>query len=124
MKLKKNDVLTSEIIDITNLGFGVAKAEGAVVFVSGAVPGDVAEIRIIKVTSSYSVGRVERFIKLSDKRVEGRCDNSLCRSCAYKCLSYEYEKQLKWESVRQIFKKSGLSEVKDRRASCRERVFV
>ncbi len=112
MKFKKNDVFTSEIVDITNLGFGVAKIDGAVVFVSGTVPGDLAEIRIIKVSSSYSVGRVERFIKLSDKRVEGRCDMSLCRSCAYKGLSYEYEKELKENSVRQIFKKCGLTDVK------------
>ena len=112
MKLKKNDVITSEIIDITNLGFGVAKVDGAVVFVSGAVTGDVARIRIIKVGSSYSVGRVEEFISLSDKRTEGRCHNAKCHSCAYKCLGYSYERELKEEAVRQIFKKSGLSEVK------------
>lgn len=112
MRFKKNDVFTSEIIDITNLGFGVAKVDGAVVFVGGAVPGDVAEIKIIKVGASFYVGRVERFIKTSDLRTEGRCDNEACRSCAYKCLDYSYERQLKEESVRQIFKKSGLSEVK------------
>lgn len=112
MKLKKNDCLVAEIIDITNLGFGVAKVDGQVIFVSGAVPGDVAKIKIIKVGSSFSVGRVEEFTKISDKRVENRCENKLCRSCAYKCISYEYEKQLKEESVRQIFKKSGLSDVK------------
>ena len=112
MKFKKNDVFTSEIIDITNLGFGVAKVDGAVVFVSGTVPGDIAVIRIIKVASSYSVGKVELFVKKSPKRVEGRCDNSLCRSCAYKCLGYEYECELKEKTVRQIFKKAGLPEVK------------
>lgn len=112
MKLRKNDVFVSEIIDITNLGFGVAKVDGAVVFVAGTVPGDVARIKVIKVGSSYSVGRVEEMIAPSSIRVAGRCDNSLCRSCAYKCLSYDYEKGLKEEAVRQIFKKSGLSEVK------------
>ena len=111
MKLRKNDVFEAEIVDITNLGFGVAKTQGAVVFVSGTVPGDIAKIKIIKAQTSYYVGRVEEFISLSKRRVEGRCDNSLCRSCAYKCLSYEFEKELKEESVRQIFKKSGLSEV-------------
>ena len=112
MKLRKNDVFVSEIIDITNLGFGVAKVDGAVVFVAGTVPGDVARIKVIKVGSSYSVGRVEEMIAPSSLRVVGRCNNSLCRSCAYKCLSYDYEKGLKEEAVRQIFKKSGLSEVK------------
>lgn len=112
MKLRKNDLFEAEIIDITNLGFGVCRLDGAVVFVSGAVPGDVAKIKIIKVGSSFSVGRVEEFITKSDKRVEGRCHNNACKSCAYKCLSYEYEKELKEEAVRQIFKKSGLSDVK------------
>ena len=111
MNFKKNDLFEAEIIDITNLGFGVAKIDGKVVFVSDCVPGDVAKIRIIKVGSSYSVGRVEELIKASARRVEDRCENRLCHSCAYKCLSYEYEKSLKEESVRQIFKKNGLSEV-------------
>lgn len=111
MSLKKNDVFTSEIIDITNLGFGVAKHEGAVVFVSGAVPGDVARIKVIKIGSSFMVGRVEEFLTKSPHRVENRCHRGLCHSCAYKSLSYEYEKGLKEEAVRQIFKKSGLSEV-------------
>ena len=111
MKLKKNDVIMTEIIDITNLGFGVAKVDGAVIFVSDTVPGDIAKIKIIKLGSSYSVGRLEELITPSDKRVEGRCHNALCRSCAYKKLSYDHEKALKEESVRQIFKKSGLSDV-------------
>ena len=111
MKLKKNDVITTEIIDITNLGFGVAKVDGAVIFVSDTVPGDIAKIKIIKLGSSFSVGRLEELITPSKKRVEGRCLSVLCRSCAYKKLSYEHEKALKEESVRQIFKKSGLSDV-------------
>ena len=111
MKLKKNDVITTEIIDITNLGFGVAKVDGAVIFVSDTVPGDIAKIKIIKLGSSFSVGRLEELITPSKKRVDGRCLSVLCRSCAYKKLSYEYEKALKEESVRQIFKKSGLSDV-------------
>ena len=112
MKLKKNDIIEAEIVDITNLGFGVAKAEGQVIFVSDAIPGDKCKIRIIKAGGSFLVGRVEEYIKKSPKRVEGRCDNRLCRSCAYKCLSYADECALKEESVRQIFKKAGLADVK------------
>ena len=111
MKLKKNDCFIGEIVDITNLGFGVAKYNGEVVFVSGCVPGDMAEIKVIKAQSSYCVGRVEKFISISDKRVSGRCDVKACQSCAYKLLSYEYEKQLKHEAVKQIFKKAGLCDV-------------
>ena len=57
--LKKNQIITLEITSITNLGFGVGRADGLVVFVSGAVPQEVAEVKIIKVASSYAIGRVE-----------------------------------------------------------------
>lgn len=111
MSLKKNDIFTEEIVDITNLGFGVAKHEGKVIFISGAVSGDVVRGKVIKVTSSYLVGRVLEFIRYSPHRVDNRCKNVACHSCAYKCLDYEYEKELKEEAVRQIFKKSGLADV-------------
>ena len=45
--MKKNDVLRLEIVDITNLGFGVGRHEGQVVFVSDAVKGDVVRAKII-----------------------------------------------------------------------------
>ena len=111
MKLKKNDVLDLEIIDITNLGFGVAKKDGEVIFISDTVPKDKIKAKIIKVQSSFAVGKVMEYISRSDLWSYDRCDFAGCKSCAYKNLSYEYEKGLKEEGVRQIFKKSGLSEV-------------
>lgn len=110
--IKKNDLLTLEIDSITNLGFGVGRHDGLVVFVSGAVSGDIAEVKIIKVSPSYAVGRVEKFIKLSSKREDGRCDNTQCSSCAYKLISYECEKEIKKRDVEESFKKAGLCYVK------------
>ena len=95
--MKKNDQFTAEIIDITNLGFGVAKIEGEVIFVSDAVTGDRVRAKIIKVGTSYSVARVEEYLSLSPLRCEGRCENKLCKSCAYKLIGYEEEKKLKEE---------------------------
>ena len=110
--LKKNQTLTLEITSITNLGFGVGREDGIVVFVSGAVLGDVAEVKIIKVASSYAVGRVEKFIKRSAHRVDNRCDNAACSSCAYKCISYACELDIKRRDVAEAFVKAGLPEVK------------
>ena len=108
--LKKNDILTLTVSDVTNLGFGVGRQDGFVIFISGAVTGDIAEVKIIKVTPSYAVGRVEKFIELSPDRVEGRCDLSACSGCAYKLFSYEKEKEIKADFVKEAFKKAGLSE--------------
>ena len=109
--LKKNDTITLEINSITNLGFGVGRHEGLVVFVSGAVTGDVAEVKIIKLTPSYAVGRVENFISKSALRTDKRCSVSACTSCAYKSISYEHEKEIKHTDVKEAFVKAGLSEV-------------
>ena len=109
--LKKNDVVTLKIEDITNLGFGVGKFNGAVVFVSNAVTGDTVEVKIIKSASSYYVGRIEKIIEFSDIRGKDRCENTKCRSCAYKCIKYEEELKIKENIVRSAFLKEGLSDI-------------
>ena len=108
MAFKKNQTVTVEINDITDLGFGVGRVDGIVVFVSDTVPGDVCEVKLIKVNSTYLVGRAEKYITRSDKRVCTRCDERACKSCAYKNISYEYEANLKEEGVRRLFSTSAL----------------
>ena len=91
--IKKNDIIKLEITSITNLGFGVGRHEGLVIFVSGAVTGDTAEVKIIKLAPSYAVGRVENFTKKSPLRDEKRCTLDACSSCAYKRILYNHEKK-------------------------------
>ena len=109
MAFKKNQCVTLTINDITDLGFGVGRVDGAVVFVSDTVPGDVCEVKVIKVNKTYLVGRGEKYLKRSDKRVCDRCSERTCKSCAYKNISYEYESALKEDGVRRLFSSSALS---------------
>ena len=111
MRLKKNDIVKLNIVNLTNLGFGVGKIDGAVVFVSDAVTGDEVEAKIIKVTSSYAVGRVERYIKRSELRECGRCDLSQCKSCAYRAVTYVEELRIKRESVKAELLKADMGQV-------------
>ena len=109
MAIKKNQIFTVEINNITDLGFGVGRVDGLVVFVSDTVPGDVCRVKIIKANSSYLVGRAEEFIRRSDRRVADRCPECACKSCAYKNISYKDEAALKEEGVRRLFSASSLS---------------
>ena len=109
--IRKNDTFITDIQDITNLGFGVARLHGKVVFIAGAVPGDEVEVRIIKVGSSYCVGRIESFLQYSGHRVDYRCENGKCRSCAYKSVHILLEKQLKECFVRNELRKAGLFDI-------------
>ncbi len=103
MQYKKNQIVKVDITDITDLGFGVGRLDGMVVFVSDTVPGDVIDAKIIKVNKSYLIGRAEHFYTSSRMRVTDRCTECLCRSCAYKSISYKDEAARKEEGVRHLF---------------------
>ena len=111
VNIKKNQVVELEITDITNLGFGVGRYGGVVVFVSDAVTGDVVRAKIIKVGGGFTVGRVEEYIKRSPYRTSDRCTLTACKSCAYKSILYAKELEIKGEIIRSAFKKCGLSDV-------------
>lgn len=110
---KKNDIFTVNITDINNLGFGVCRVDGIVTFVSGAAPGDMAKIKIIKVTKNYLVARAEEILSPSEVRITPECPVfSSCGGCVYSHISYEKEKQLKREYVKNAFIKAGLADIK------------
>ena len=109
---KKNQTVTVEIVDLTDLGFGVGRIGGIVIFISDTVIGDVIEARIIKVNSSYLIGRVEKFIHKSDKRVTDRCPEGGCKSCAFRSISYADELSLKEDGVRHLFSTEELSHIR------------
>ncbi|MBQ8268890.1 MAG: 23S rRNA (uracil(1939)-C(5))-methyltransferase RlmD [Clostridia bacterium] len=109
--MKKNEIVHLEIEDLNNLGFGVSHVEGKVVFVSGAVTGDVVEAQIIKRNASYCVAIMKKLLSPSPLRTEGRCPYRACTACAYKNIGYEHEKKTKEANVRATFKKAGLSGV-------------
>ena len=67
--LKKNDVYRVKVIDLNNLGFGVAKIEGMTVFVGGAVDGDEIDARIILANKTYAVARIEKMHTPSPHRI-------------------------------------------------------
>lgn len=112
MALQKNQKISLKIEDITNLGFGVGRHLGEVVFVADAVPGDEVECTVIKPYKSYSIARVTEYLSLSPDRVDGRCPYTACRACSYKHLSYEKELRLKHDTVVSAFRKVGLCDVK------------
>ena len=68
--MNKNDIITLDIIDMNNLGAGVGKVDGAVVFVAGAVVGDRVECKIIKVTKNYYVAKLLSVLERSPNRAD------------------------------------------------------
>ncbi|MBE6678982.1 MAG: 23S rRNA (uracil(1939)-C(5))-methyltransferase RlmD [Ruminococcaceae bacterium] len=111
--LKKNDVFTVTVEDMNFLGFGVAKIDGIAVFINGAVAFDVAKIKIIKTAKTYAVARVEEIVSPSPQRTNDNCKvSAACGGCAFRSVSYAYEKELKENFVKMSFIKQGLRDVK------------
>ncbi len=112
MPYQKNQILEVDIVDMNMMGFGVAKMDGAVIFVQNAVTGDRAKIRIIKCAKNYDVARIEELLISSPKRREVECPAfRRCGGCAFQHIDYVYEKELKEQFVKSCFVKQGLPHI-------------
>ena len=111
--LPRGSEYTVEITELNNLGCGVGHVQGKVLFVRGAVTGDVARISVIKDTATYAVGRVVRIEKASAVRdSEAFCHApDACGGCVYRYVTYAHELECKRDYVQNAFRKVGLPEV-------------
>ena len=106
--IKKNNVYTIEITDVTSEGNGVGKINDFVVFVPGTVTGDVAEVMIIKLQKSYAYGKVKNIITPSDKRQEPKCGVfSKCGGCSLMHIKYEHQLEIKKGIINNALKRIG-----------------
>lgn len=106
--IKKNDRQTVYIEDLTHDGNGVAKINGYPLFIQGALPGETAEIHVLKTLKNYGFAKVVNLIEKSPERVEAPCVYfSQCGGCQLQHLSYEG--QLKWKQnmVANVMKRLG-----------------
>ncbi|HET6992684.1 MAG TPA: TRAM domain-containing protein, partial [Bacteroidia bacterium] len=75
-EMKKKNHPVFENVEITAAaaeGKAVARVDNRVIFISNAVPGDVADIQITKKQRRFFEGRAVRFHKYSDKRTKPLC---------------------------------------------------
>lgn len=106
----KNTVFSNvTITDMNNLGYGICRIDGTVVFVRHGVTGDVCDIKIIKAAKTYSVAIITNLSSPSDKRLDSRCGAfRRCGGCRFCNISREYELQLKRSFVEAAMKKAGI----------------
>ncbi len=98
---KKPLLLNIEITDVAAEGKALARVDDRVVFVNGAVPGDVVDVQVTRKRSSYYEGDAVAFHKYSDMRVEPFCKHfGVCGGCKWQ--SIPYEKQLEYKA-REVF---------------------
>ncbi|MCR5553829.1 MAG: 23S rRNA (uracil(1939)-C(5))-methyltransferase RlmD [bacterium] len=111
--LNKNDELTVTIESLGINGEGVAHVDGQVIFVPFALPGEVANIRIINAKSKILIGKVIEIIKKSEFRVNPPCPYfTQCGGCDLQHLSYDKALEFKRDLVAGNLKNIGKVELK------------
>lgn len=106
--IKKNDIITLEICDISSDGNGVGKHENMAIFVPMTAVGDICKVKILKVLSSYCFGKVEEILSASEDRTENLCPNFVkCGGCDFLHISYDAEKTAKKNFVKNCFERIG-----------------
>lgn len=101
MDFQKNQLLTTEIIDISTEGEGIGKVNGYPFFIKDTIIGDQVELRAIKLKKNYGYGRLEKVITPSPFRVmPSCCFHRQCGGCQIQAMSYEQQLAFKHNKVR------------------------
>jgi len=98
-----------EITGIADKGRAIGRdQEGKVIFVEGAIPGDVVDVRIYKSKKGYAEGRVHDFHKKSKDRKEPFCEHfGVCGGCKWQNLDYDAQLQHKELTVSNAMSRIG-----------------
>jgi 23S rRNA (uracil1939-C5)-methyltransferase len=108
-KIKKNFTLENlEVIDISTEGKAIAKHDGLVVFIEGAVPGDVVDVMVHRKKNNFAEAKVQKIIRLSDSRVNPICEYfGTCGGCKWQNLAYNTQLAFKQKYVYDAFTRIG-----------------
>ena len=113
---KKKIVENLEIIDIAAEGKAIGKIEGKVIFVPGAIPGDVVDVQLRRVKKSHAEGMILEYKTKSTDRINPECEHfGVCGGCKWQHLPYDKQIAYKNQQVLDQFKRIGHIEIEETR---------
>lgn len=110
MRKKKNIVLENiKLLTAGAKGVAIGKTEdGKTVLVSGAIPGDLVNVRVKKAKSKYYEGEAVEVLEKSPFRAEPKCVHfGTCGGCKWQNMTYEKQLDFKQEEVYNNIKRIG-----------------
>ena len=110
--LEKNNIYTARIEGYSSEGLGIARIDGQVVFVHGAVRGELCRVLVMKVLKNAAFGKVTELLEPSPERREPDCPYyGRCGGCDFRHLSYREELWAKRQRVQDALTRLGGSDV-------------
>ncbi len=112
-KKHKNVVLNNiTITDYAAEGKSLARVDGKVIFVSGVIPGDVADIQLGKSKKDWAEGRAIKIVEPSPFRLAPFCKHfGNCGGCKWQMLPYEKQLEYKQQEAEQNLRRIGKIEI-------------
>lgn len=108
--MKKNKILQNiRLFAAGAKGVAIGKTEeGKTVLVTGAIPGDLVNVRVKKSKSKYVEGDVAELLEPSEDRVEPKCIHfGVCGGCKWQSMSYDKQLFFKQDEVVNNIKRIG-----------------
>ena len=111
--MKRNEILENVLVtDAGAEGKAIARVDNRVVFINGAIPGDVIDVRVYKKKRKFLEGNIEKFHKYSEKRAEPFCEHfGVCGGCKWQNMKYEQQLFYKEKQVVDNLERIGKIEI-------------
>ena len=99
-----NQRLTVSVEKLDINGVGVGRWQNKPVFIAGALPHEVVEVKIIEQKSKYARAKLISITKQSDNRVEPLCQHfGVCGGCDLQMLAIDEQLIFKQNKVNDLF---------------------
>ena len=110
--LEKNRIYRACIQGYSSEGLGIARIDGQVVFVHGAIRGEVCDVLVMKVLKNAAFGKIAALVEPSPARRIPDCPYyGRCGGCDFRHMSYEEELWAKRARVQDALTRIGGAEV-------------
>jgi len=106
---RRGELLEVEVDSLAYGGRGVARAEGFVLFVAGALPGDRVRVEVTKAKKRFGEARTVELLQASAERIPDRCvhGGEPCPGAPWQGLPYERQLEIKGEQVAEALRRIG-----------------
>ena len=106
--VKRGKTIELDIEKFADKGKSLARVDGYVVFVRGAVPGDRVKAYVYRTKKNYAEAALDTLLEPSPLRTEARCRYAdTCGGCAWQHVDYEAQLEAKRQSVAEAFLHQG-----------------
>ena len=110
--LEKNRIYRAHIDGYSSEGLGIARIDGQVVFVHGAIRGETCDVLVMKLLKNAAFGKIAALVEPSPARRTPDCPYyGRCGGCNFRHMSYDEELWAKRARVQDALTRIGGAEV-------------